>query len=160
MNNLVMLKQSDPTSSDQHLMLKKGQLINQRLKKVIGVNGNEILSYSMKANHRWKTQQVGEDPEQHFVRGVMENKPNPGAWPFDCEKIIPCTDIPQQTCGCRPLSDASTENLGLLYNIGSDSTMREKLDFQSCEELKYHGLAIRGYFMINGAKTYCDSWSK
>ena len=44
--------------------------------------------------------------------------------------------------------------------MNTDSDLTNKLDFKSCEELKYHGVYISGYFMIDGVKTYCNSWGK
>ena len=99
--------------------------------------------------------------ETTFVRNPIDSKVPIGAWPFDCEKIIPCKELPMQTCGCDHfLNEANLEKMGIVYNIDANSEMASKIKFQSCEELKYHGVYISGYFMINGLKTYCNSLSK
>ena len=38
--------------------------------------------------------------ENDFARMTIDSKPTSGIWPFDCQKIIPCVDLPMQTCGC------------------------------------------------------------
>ena len=84
-----------------------------------------------------------------------------GAWPFDCEKNIPCGDLPHQTCGCDHfVNDGSIEKMGIVYHLGTGSEISNKIDFKSCEELKSHGVTISGHFMIDGQKTYCSNWSK
>ena len=56
--------------------------------------------------------------------------------------------------------DDNFEKMGIVYNLDGSSEMTTKIDFQSCNELKSHGVSISGYFMIDGVKTYCKSWSK
>ena len=50
--------------------------------------------------------------------------------------------------------------MGIVFNLDGGSEMVAKIDFQTCDELKSHGVSISGYFMIGGVKTYCNSWSK
>ena len=82
------------------------------------------LNYSHQINEPaplWTVEQVDSDPvENDFERITLDNKLPIGAWPFDCEKIIPCTSMPQQTCGCDYY--AIDESLGnLLKGIGNET---------------------------------------
>ncbi len=53
-----------------------------------------------------------------FIRRSLSVAPFSGSWPFSCERIIPCPDIPHQTCGCKNL--LGTEDLAIVYNLKSD----------------------------------------
>jgi hypothetical protein len=39
------------------------------------------------------------------------------AWPFSCDQLIPCQDVPYQTCGCKNLQ--GTEDLAIVYNLNA-----------------------------------------
>ena len=158
-----MLKASAQTSILKGIKFVKGILLFEEQNTVLGVNGDKIEAYPKEeGTHIWKAEQVTSDAsETAFAKITLDSKPNSGAWPFDCENIIPCRDLPMQTCGCDDYSKYSDqEKLGIVYNMDADSQMAESINFQSCEELKYHGVSIPGFFMINGIKTYCRSWSE
>ncbi len=36
-----------------------------------------------------------------------------GIWPFGCDQLIPCGDVPHQTCGCQNGLDI----FAIVYNI-------------------------------------------
>ena len=157
----IALKTNDPAKDEQRLKFRNGQLVNPNLKKYLGVNGNAVLGLTSNPDSMWMLIQVETEPGSSFARIPPSNKPFHGAWPFDCQKLIPCNDVPHQTCGCDLTSDyEDTEKRGIVQYLGSGSGLLTKLDFQSCEELQFHTLEISGYFMIGGAKTYCSSWSK
>ena len=42
-----------------------------------------------------------------------------GAWPFSCQKLIPCQETPHQTCGC--LNTADSEQFAIVYNLKNPS---------------------------------------
>ena len=69
---------------------------------VLGINGDQIEAYQkQEGKHLWKAEQDGSDvTENDFARMTIDSKPTSGIWPFDCQKIIPCVDLPMQTCGC------------------------------------------------------------
>ena len=159
----VSLAASDGDTTFSGVRFVKGNLIFDDLKKILGVNDIKVEAYPLmkEPTQLWTVEQVDSDSvENDFERITLDNKLPIGAWPFDCEKIIPCTSMPQQTCGCDYYAiDESLEKMGIVYNIGSDSEMADNLDFRSCEELKIHGVSISGYFLIGGVKTYCNNWN-
>ena len=157
-SNVVSLKEKDQTQIGQRLTLVNGKLTNEELKKSIEKSGNKVYALSMSHNTSWNQEDFIGLQETDFVRHEPESKPLKSSWPFKCQKLIPCTTLPYQACGCEDRDD--TENIGMVYHLGTDSKMVEKLDFQSCEELKTHGVSIRGYFSINGQDRYCENWSK
>lgn len=160
----VVLKTADSASMNQNIRFMGHQLVQDSLNKVLGVNVDQVLSIPKDSAHTWTMEQIGTDAtEITFAKIGLADKPPIGAWPFNCEKLIPCKDLPYQTCGCDHFDndDGSKEKLGIVYNLAvADSSMLTKLNFGSCEELAVHGLAIRGYFKIGGVPTYCDTWSK
>ena len=152
-----------PQTSTSRIRFIKGDLIFDDGLTVLGVNGNRVETYQkQEGTGVWISEQVDTtSTENIFTRISIDNKQDSGAWPFDCEKLIPCKNLPMQTCGCDyHTRDETEEKRGIVYNMNSCSEMAKKIDFQSCEELKFHGVSISGYFMINGKKTYCNSWSK
>ena len=162
LQNEVSIKSPDQSIASD-IRFKKGNLIFVDDNMALGINGDEIEAYDAKEeSHTWTAEQVTMDTtETTFLRNPIDSKVPIGAWPFDCEKIIPCKELPMQTCGCDHfLNEANLEKMGIVYNIDANSEMASKIKFQSCEELKYHGVYISGYFMINGLKTYCNSLSK
>ena len=73
----------------------------------------------------WTVEQVDSDSvENDFERITLDNKLPIGAWPFDCEKIIPCISMPQQTCGCDYY--AIDANLGNLSKGIDNKTVRRR----------------------------------
>lgn len=159
----VVLKAADPDSLNQNVRFIGNQLVQGTLNKALGVNVDKVLGFSMDSAHKWTMEQIDMDAaESSFAKIALADKPPNGAWPFNCEKLIPCQDLPYQTCGCDHFeNDGSKEKLGIVYNLGaSDSSMIQKINFGSCEELAIHGLVLRGNFMIGGVKTYCDTWSR
>ena len=43
---------------------------------------------------------------------------NAGAWPYNCDQLIPCKDMPHQTCGCKNLLEvANSDNFAIVYNM-------------------------------------------
>ena len=142
----------------------KGNFIFDNLQRSLGVNDVKVEAYPYqkeKLSQIWTADQVDTDSEEHdFERITLDSKLPTGSWPFSCEKIIPCNNLKQQTCGCDYyMSDDSKEKMGIVYNVDSES-MTENLNFRSCEELQTHGVTINGYFLINGEKKYCSNWSK
>ena len=93
------------------------------MKKILGVNDIKVEAYPLmkEPTQLWTVEQVDSDSvENDFERITLDNKLPIGAWPFDCEKIIPCTSMPQQTCGCDYY--AIDESLGnLLEGIGNET---------------------------------------
>ena len=134
--------------------------MNKVLDKILGTNGNSVQAYAKEHGNNWIAQQDGTEPIEHtFTRNTLSNNLPTGAWPFDCEQFISCSDLPYQTCGCTG-NGTNQEKRGIIYNIDSDSKLAQKVDYKSCEELKIHGVSIRGYFIINGARKYCGNWGK
>ena len=163
LSNKVVLKASVQTSTQKGIKFVKRSLLFEEQNIVLGVNGDKIEAYpNEEGTHIWKAEQVTSDAaETNFAKITLDSKPISGVWPFDCENTIPCRDFPMQTCGCDDSSKYSGhEKRGIVYNMDADSKMADSINFQTCEELKYHGVSIPGYFMINGIKTYCSSWSK
>ena len=143
----------------------KGNFVFGVLNKFLGVNGEKVEAYPQEnedMSETWTAEQVNVDStETAFARITLNNKMATGAWPFECEKLIPCGDLPKQTCGCDHfVNDGSIEKMGIVYNLGTDSEISKKIDFRTCEELKSHGVSISGYFVIDEEKTYCSNWSK
>ena len=53
---------------------------------------------------------------QDFKRRTLDSANQaPGSWPYSCQKLIPCPDIPHQTCGCQ--SPFGTGSLAIVYNL-------------------------------------------
>lgn len=165
LQNEVSVKSPDQSIASD-IRFKKGNLIFVDDNMVLGINGDEIEAHEVhdakEESHIWIAEQVNTDTtETTFISNSIDSKPLVGTWPFDCDKVIPCNELPMQTCGCDHFkNDANLEKMGIVYNIDANSETASKIDFQSCEELKYHGVYISGYFMINGLKTYCNSLSK
>ena len=154
----VTLAPSDSKSKSQFLILKNGKIVNPHMNLTLGANKDAIQSYQEMLDNTWSAQYVGVDTtELSFERFTPEIKPNVGTWPFDCQNILACKIMPGQACGCK---DSVNEKRGVTYFLGAGSKLDLNLDFQSCEELKSHGVDISGYFMINGISTYCHTWSK
>ena len=43
---------------------------------------------------------------------------NSGSWPYNCDQLIPCNDVPHQTCGCKNfLEEANSDNFAVVYNM-------------------------------------------
>ena len=160
-HKIVVKELANSMASD--IRLKKGNLIFVNDNIALGINDDNIEAVDVKDySDLWSIEQIDTDPtEMEFVRNPIDTKAASGAWPFNCEKIIPCGNLPMQTCGCEQFEDATDpEKMGIVYYMNTDSDLTNKLDFKSCEELKYHGVYISGYFMIDGVKTYCNSWGK
>ena len=101
----VLLKTSDPTRQEQRLKFRKGQFFNPKMNRWLGVNGNSLLSLKESQGSMWTMSQVDVDATLDFQRLPPPSKPLHGSWPFDCQKLIPCKDVPYQTCGCDLTSD-------------------------------------------------------
>lgn len=43
-----------------------------------------------------------------------------GVWPYACDKLIPCLDVPHQTCGCKNRMDP--EDFAIVYNMRAGKT--------------------------------------
>ena len=157
----VYLMAMAPDKIEQRIRFTNGQLFNPKMNRYLGVNGNSILSLKNKPDSMWIISQVDVDAPLPLERLPPARKPLHGAWPFDCPKLLPCKDVPYQTCGCDLTTDyEETEKRGIVYYLGPTSKLMTKLDYQSCEELQFHTLEISGYFNIRGVNTYCSSWSK
>ena len=100
--NEVTLDTPDQSSKYSYVTHVNGNLIFDDKQTVLGINENKIEAYKkQEGNHIWKAVQVGTDAtENAFSRISIDNKPHTGIWPFQCQKIIPCIDLPLQTCGC------------------------------------------------------------
>ena len=162
LQNEVSVKSPDQSIASD-IRFRKGNLIFVDDNMALGINGDEIEAHDAKEeSYIWIAEQVNTDTtETTFISNSIDSKPLVGTWPFYCDKVIPCNELPMQTCGCDHFkNDANLEKMGIVYNIDANSETASKIDFQSCEELKYHGVYISGYFMINGLKTYCNSLSK
>ena len=158
LDNSVTLAPSNSQSKSQFLILKNGKIVNSHMNLTLGANKNAIQSYQEVLDNTWSAEYVNVDTtELPFERFTPENKPNIGSWPFDCQDVLACEKMPGQACGCK---DSINDNRGVAYFLGAGSKLDLNLDFQSCEELKSHGVDISGYFMVRGIKTYCHSWSK
>lgn len=163
LNNEVLIQIPDQTSKLTRIRFAKGNLLFDDQESVLGINGDTIEAYQKRSGaHTWIVEQVNIDAtETLFTRIPIHSKPAFGMWPYDCERIIPCQNVPMQTCGCdNYASNVNSEKSGIVYNMDSDSEMANKIDFQSCQELKNHGVSISGQFIIGGEETYCNSWSK
>ena len=153
-DNSVSLAPSNPQSKSQVLVLKHGKIVNPFMNLTLGVNKDAIESYKDVLDNTWSVEYVGIDnTEVPFERLTAEKKHHLGSWPFNCPNLLACKTMNGQTCGCD-------DNRGVAYYLGPGSHLDSNLDFQSCEELKGHGVDISGYFMIKGTKTYCHNWSK
>ena len=162
-NNEVLIQIPVQTSKLTRIRFAKGNLLFDDQESVLGINGDKIEAYQKRdGTHTWIAEQVNIDAvETLFTRMPIHNKPAFGMWPYDCERIIPCQDVPMQTCGCdNYASNVNSEKSGIVYNMDADSEMANKVAFQSCQELKNHGVSISGQFIIGGEETYCKSWSK
>ena len=50
------------------------------------------------------------------VKQFERLKQHQGVWPFRCNKLIPCDNIRQQSCGCEEEGDPSTaEKTAIVY---------------------------------------------
>jgi len=38
-----------------------------------------------------------------------------GSWPFACDQLIPCLDVPGQSCACK--NNFDSENFAIVYNL-------------------------------------------
>ena len=162
-DNEVLIQIPDQTSKLTKIKFTKGNLLFDEQESVLGINGDKIEAYQKRdGTHIWIVEQVEIDATENlFTRMHIHSKPAFGMWPYDCERIIPCQDIPMQTCGCdNYASNVNSEKSGIVYNMDADSEMANKIDFQSCQELKNHGVSISGQFIIDGEETYCKSWSE
>ena len=163
-NNEVLIQLPDQTSKLTRIRFAKGNLLFDDQESVLGINGDKIEAYQKRdGTHIWIVEQVEIDATENlFTRMHIHSKPAFGMWPYDCERIIPCQDVPMQTCGCdNYASNVNSEKSGIVYNMdAADSEMANKVDFQSCQELKNHGVSISGQFIIDGEETYCNSWSE
>ena len=162
-NNEVLIQIPDQTSKLSRIRFAKGNLLFDDQESVLGINGDKIEVYQKRSGaHTWIVEQVNIDAtETLFTRMHIHSKPAFGMWPYDCERIIQCQDVPMQTCGCdNYASNENSEKSGIVYNMDADSEMANKFDFQSCQELKNHGVSISGQFIIDGEETYCNSWSE
>lgn len=164
MNNEVLIQIPDQTSKLTRIKFVKGNLLFDDQESVLGINGEKIEAYKKRdGTHIWIVEQKNIDATENlFTRMHIHSKPAFGTWPYDCERIIPCQDVPMQTCGCdNYASNVNSEKSGIVYNMdAADSEMANKVDFQSCQELKNHGVSISGQFIIDGEETYCNSWSE
>ena len=153
----VSLTTSESLDKDQIVTMRNGRISNKVTNFTLGVNQNEIQSFQYQPENTWVAEYIGNDDiEIPFERLTPDKKPEHGSWPFDCEQILQCNGISHQTCGCK---EDSHKNRGIAYFLGPGSKIATNLDFQSCEELRMHGVDISGHFIINGTKTYCHSWS-
>ncbi len=50
-----------------------------------------------------------------FVRLPIANATPPGSWPFGCDKLFPCQEVPHQTCGCN--NSFGQGSLAVVYNL-------------------------------------------
>jgi hypothetical protein len=57
-----------------------------------------------------------------------------GVWPFACDKLIPCLDVPHQTCGCKNPMDS--EDFAIVYNMKM-GTIRFMLIYKIITRLSY-----------------------
>ena len=163
MNNEVLIQIPDQTSKLTRIKFVKGNLLFDDQESVLGINGEKIEAYKKRdGTHIWIVEQKNIDATENlFTRMHIHSKPAFGTWPYDCERIIPCQDVPMQTCGCdNYASNVNSEKSGIVYNMDADSEMANKVAFQSCQELKNHGVSISGQFIIDGEETYCNSWSE
>ena len=57
---------------------------------------------------------------QDFGRRTLDDANlESGVWPFGCQRLVPCPDVPHQTCGCLNPSEPGT--LALVYNLDAQS---------------------------------------
>ena len=158
----VLLKQANTTSENQQIRYREGKIFHKALVKTIGVNKEKVEAYRENFQFSWQLEDVGSDSTEYMFEAFpIDSKPPPGSWPFVCNKVIPCADLPLQTCGCaKDLYEENSVEKGIVYNLGEGSKIPQTAKFSSCEELKQHGVSIRGFFNLDGVKTYCDTWSK
>ena len=155
-SGFVVLTSSDSTDKNQIITMRNGRISNKVTNSTLGVNENQVQSFQYQPENSWVAEYIGNDAaEIPFERLTPDKKPEHGSWPFDCEQILQCNAAPHQSCGCRE----DSQSRGIVYFMGPGSKLPSNLDFQSCEELKMHGVDISGHFMIKGIKTYCHSWS-
>ena len=101
-SNEAVIKTPDQASTNTFIRYVGGNLIFDDDQTVLGINGDEIEAYQKHhGTHFWKAEQVDTDAtENSFTRTSIDIIPASGSWPFDCQKIIPCFELPMQTCGC------------------------------------------------------------
>ena len=156
---IVKLVAEDANDQNQILVLDGGRLLNQYSNKILNINEGKIRSHwDQNGADLWILDYSGNDGGSNAFEQLTFDKMRPiGAWPFDCEKLIGCNNFEGQTCGCSN-EDGSNEK-AIMYFLGTNSKMSEKLNFKSCEDLKDHGVIYDGYFKINSVSAYCkNSW--
>ena len=134
-----------PTSTTDKILNEN----NGKLRSNTGENGADS----------WKLEFDGNIGNNVFERLTFDKMRPAGAWPFDCDEIIPCNNFDGQTCGCS--NEDGTNKKAIVYYLGSGSVMTNKLDFKSCADLKDNGVVYDGWFNIDGTSKYCKNhWSK
>ena len=130
---------------------------SQHTAKLLNVNEGKIRSHwDQKGADIWKLDYSGNDGGTNAFEQLTFDKMRPvGAWPFDCQKIIPCNGFEGQTCGCSDNDGTNTKSI--VYYLGSGSKMNAKLDFKSCQDLQDNGNIYDGQFNIDGQNKYCKS---
>ena len=149
----VFITERDYENLQQVIIYEQGVLMNPLTGKQLIVNGKRVRAQKDESySDIWGIEPFGHQPHgREFKPSLFKGQK--GAWPFDCDKIIPCNGFEGQTCGCSDRSGSSPK--AIVYYLGSGSTMAEKLNFQSCEDLKINSVVHDGEYLINGAKTYC-----
>ena len=167
-----MLKPEETDSSTldykkQSFAYERGTLRNidagthtSTIDKILNENNGKLRSNTDENGaDSWELEFDGNTGSNMFQQLTFDKMRPAGAWPFDCDQIIPCNNFNGQTCGCS--NEDGTNKKAIVYYLGSGSVMTNKLDFKSCADLKDNGVVYDGWFNINGASTYCKShWSK
>ena len=158
---LVADASSGADNLKQIFVYERGTIRNtDRTEKVLNENEGKVRSHLDESGaDSWEIEFDGNTGSNMFEQLQFDKMRPTGAWPFDCDKVIPCNDFDGQTCGCS--NEDGTNKKAIVYYLGSGSIMADKLDFKSCADLKDNGNIYDGYFNIDGASTYCKShWSK
>ena len=157
----VTLAATDTSDINQIMIYDKETLRNPDSGKILNVNEGKVRSHwDEKGADIWEFVYSGNDGGSNsFGRLLYDNIIPKGAWPFDCDSIISCSEFEGQSCGCSNM-DGSNEK-AIVYFLGTGSKMRDKLDFKTCQDLQDNGNTLEGKYMIDGTETYCQNqWSK
>ena len=149
----VFITKLDRKNLHQVIIYDQGVLKNPLTWKKLTVNGMRVRSQKEESNSDiWEIEPFGHlQNEKEFKPSLFNGLK--GAWPFTCDKILPCNGFEGQTCGCSDISGSNPK--AIVYYLGSGSIMADKLNFQSCEDLKINSIVYDGEYVINGVKTYC-----
>ena len=155
-NTEVILKATDTSDKKQIITYDRGTLSNPDTNRMMNENEGKLKAHwNSHGADSWQLEFDGSDGSSTFERLTYDKMRPSGAWPFNCDKIIPCNTFEGQTCGCS--DEDGTNPKAIVYFLGSGSKMSDKLDFKSCQDLKDNGNVFDGDFKIGGSNKYCSN---